>query len=113
MIHIESIVWQVFDSNLIDPFSLTAVTSPTFRHATWYGVFVSNTDFGLFWDDTAVSHCDTDLKQITEKQFMNYVDPIAKQDSFIVDTTSFFRSISEKREISSPLEHNWPSQSEV
>ena len=41
------------------------------RHATWYGLSVSNTDFGLFWNDTAVSPCDTDLEQITEKQFMN------------------------------------------
>ena len=70
------------------------------RHATWYGLSVSNTDFGLFWDDTAVSRCDTDLRQITEKQFMNspwaYVYEcicVAKQNSFIVDTTttSFFR----------------------
>ena len=43
------------------------------RHATWYGLSVSNTDFGLFWDDTAVSRCDTDLRQITEKQFLNNV----------------------------------------
>ena len=43
------------------------------RHATWYGLSVSNTDFGLFGDDTAVSPCDTDLRQNTEKQFMNYV----------------------------------------
>ena len=41
------------------------------RHATWYGLSVSNTDFGLFWDDTAVSRCDTDFRQIPEKQFMN------------------------------------------
>ena len=42
-----------------------------YRHATWYGLSVSNTDFSLFLDDTAVSRCDTDLRQITEKQFMN------------------------------------------
>ena len=41
------------------------------RHATWYGLSVSNTDVGLFLDDTAVSRCDTDLRQITEKQFFN------------------------------------------
>ena len=41
------------------------------RHTTWYGLSVSNTDFGLFRDDTAVSRYDTDLRQITEKQFMN------------------------------------------
>ena len=39
---------------------------------------VSNTDFGLFGDDTAVSRCDTDLRQITEKQFMNIC--VAKQN---------------------------------
>ena len=33
----------------------------------------------------AVSRRDTDLRQITEKQC------VAKQNSFIVDTTSFFR----------------------
>ena len=58
-------------------------------HATWYGL--SNTDFGLFRDDTAVSCCDTDLRQITEKQFMSRGLCVAKQNSFIVDTTSFFR----------------------
>ena len=42
-----------------------------YRHATWYGLSVSNTDFGLFWDDTAVSRCDTDLRQITDKQCMD------------------------------------------
>ena len=45
--------------------------APQTRHATWYGLSVSNTDFGLFSDNTAVSRCDTDLEQITEKQFMN------------------------------------------
>ena len=79
----------------------------SFRHATWYGLSVSNTDFGLFWDDTAVSRRDTDLRQITEKQCA------AKQNSFIVDTTSFFRYISEKRESSSPVERDWHSQSEA
>ena len=41
------------------------------RHATWYGLSVSNTDFGRFGADTAVSRCDTDLRQIIEKQFRN------------------------------------------
>ena len=40
---------------------------------TWYGLSVSNTDFGRFSDDTAISRGDTDLRQITEKQFMNNV----------------------------------------
>ena len=51
------------------------------RHATWYGLSVSNTDSGRFWDDTAVSRCDTDLRQITEKQFMNMCS----------DTKQFYR----------------------
>ena len=38
---------------------------------------------------------------------------VAKQNSFIVDTTIFYSSISEKREISSPVEHDWPSKSEA
>ena len=46
------------------------------RHVTWYGLSVSNTDFGLFWADTAVSRCDTGLRQITEKQFMNMCSDI-------------------------------------
>ena len=32
---------------------------------------------------------------------------IVKQNSFIVETSSPFRKISEKREISSPVEHDW------
>ena len=60
-----------------------------YRHATWYGLSVSNTDFGLFSDDTVVSQRDTDLEQITEKQFMNIC--VAKHNNFIVDTTSSFR----------------------
>ena len=35
---------------------------------------------------------------------------VAKQNSFILDTTSFFRKIFEKPEISSAVEHDWPSQ---
>ena len=40
---------------------------PTGRHATWYGSSISNTDFCLFWDDTAVSRWDTDFRQLTGK----------------------------------------------
>ena len=43
----------------------------------------------------------------------NYELCVAKQNSFIVDTTSFYSSISEKREISPPVEHDWPSKSEA
>ena len=43
------------------------------RHATWYGLSVSNMDLDRFWDDTAVSRCDTDLRQITEKTIYEYV----------------------------------------
>ena len=47
--------------------------------------------------DTGVSRCDTDLRQITEKQFMSMCSEIKE---FCRDTISFFRKISEKREIS-------------
>ena len=66
------------------------------RHATWYGLSVFNTDFGLFLDDTAISQRDTDLRQITEKQFMNMC---SETKQFYRDTTTFFRQISEKWEI--------------
>ena len=56
-----------------------------FRHVTWYGLSVSNMDVGLFWDDTAVSRCDTDLRQITEKQFIH----------MCIETKQFYRR------------HNW------
>ena len=42
-------------------------------HATWYGLSVSNTDFGRFLADTAVSRYDTDLRQITEKTIYEFV----------------------------------------
>ena len=37
-----------------------------FRHATWYRLRVSDTDLGLFWDDTDVLNFDTDWRQIME-----------------------------------------------
>ena len=78
------LIRAVQDAKLAKPFNIFILFSDvlsvihlntwiTDRHATWYGLSVSNTDFGLFWDDTAVSPCDTDLRQNTEKQLMNYV----------------------------------------
>ena len=68
----------------------TTVVLTMVRHATWYGLSVSNTDFGLFWDDTAVSPCDTVIR-IWGKILNIYELCVAKQNSFIVDTTSFLR----------------------
>ena len=73
------------------------------RHATWYGLSVSNTDVGLFWDDTAVSRCDTDLRQITSKQFLNNV----YRNKIVLLTTQLAFSAKYPKHGRFRLEHDW------
>ena len=73
-----------------DPWIYPQIAPNMGRHATWYGLSVSIRILAL--SEMIRPYRDTDLRQITEKQFLN----VAKQISFIVDTTSFFRLISEK-----------------
>ena len=61
------------------------------RHATWYGLPVSDTDFGDFLSDTAVLHFDTDFSKIYgDIIFTNIISLYASQNystleySFIV-----------------------------
>ena len=60
----------------------------TCRHANWYGLSVSNTDFSLF-EMIRPYHV---VIRIWGKLLKNNLwICVAKQNSFIVDTTSFFR----------------------
>ena len=54
-----------------EPASQKSFANQWCRMPTWHGEWrhreISYTDVGLFWDDTAVSRCDTDFGQLTGK----------------------------------------------
>ena len=62
----------VHEQNYDCSINISAMGQRYFRHATWYRLPVSDTDLGLFWEDTAVSNFDTDWRPIMENNFLRY-----------------------------------------
>ena len=53
------------------------------RHATWYGLSLSDTDFGGFLSDTAVLRFDKDVNKIYGETIFNHIKPCMRHKTIL------------------------------